>query len=71
MLADVGMGKTYSKSVQVNDLGFAWTSPSCCMDRLAPSLHGLALLLSLEETFLHTLCIDGVFYSRVGEICAA
>ena len=64
MLADVGMGKTYSKSAHVNDLGFAWTS-------WPPSLHGPALLLSLEETFLHTLCIDGDFYSRVGEICAA
>ena len=71
MLADVGMVKTYSKSEHVNDLGFAWTSPPCCMDRLAPSLHGPVLLLFLEETFLHTLCIDGVFYSRVGEICAA
>ena len=36
MLADVGMGKTYSKSAHVNDLGFAWTSPPCCMNRLAP-----------------------------------
>ena len=27
MLADVGMVKTYSKSVHVNDLGFAWTGP--------------------------------------------
>ena len=55
MLADVGMGKTYSKSAHV----MTWV------------LHGPALLLSLEETFLHTLCIDGDFYSRVGEICAA
>ena len=46
MLADVGMVKTYSKSAHVNDLGFAWTGPPpCCMDRLAPSLHGPALLL--------------------------
>ena len=36
MLADVGMVKTYSKSVHVNDLGFVWTGPPCCMDRLAP-----------------------------------
>ena len=36
MLADVGMVKTYSKSAHVNDLVFAWTGPSCCMDRLAP-----------------------------------
>ena len=36
MLADVGMVKTYSKSVHVNDLGFAWTGPPCCMDRLPP-----------------------------------
>ena len=36
MLADVGMVKTYSKSAQVNDLGFEWTGPPCCMDRLAP-----------------------------------
>ena len=35
-LADVGMVKTYSKSAHVNDLGFAWTGPPCCMDRLAP-----------------------------------
>ena len=45
MLADVGMVKTYSKSAHVNDLGFAWTDPSCCMDRLAPSWHGPTLLL--------------------------
>ena len=32
MLADVGMVKTYSKSAHVNDLGFAWTGPPCCMD---------------------------------------
>ena len=39
MLADVGMVKTYSKSVHVNDLGFACTGPSpCCMDRLATPL---------------------------------
>ena len=36
MLADVGMVKTYSKSAHVNDLGFAWTDPPFCMDRLAP-----------------------------------
>ena len=36
MLADVGMVKTYSKSAHVNDLGFAWTGPPCCMDRLPP-----------------------------------
>ena len=36
MLADLGMVKTYSKSAHVNDLGFAWTGPPCCMDRLAP-----------------------------------
>ena len=36
MLADVGMVKTYSKSAHANDLGFAWTGPPCCMDRLAP-----------------------------------
>ena len=36
MLADVGMVKTYSKSAEVNDLGFEWTGPPCCMDRLAP-----------------------------------
>ena len=64
MLADVGMVKMYSKSAHVNDLNFASTSPPPCKDQLAP-------LLFLEETFLHTLCIDGVFYSRVGEICAA
>ena len=53
MLADVRMVKTYSKSAHVNDLGFAWTSPPCCMDRLPPPppLHGPALLLFLEETF--------------------
>ena len=34
-------------------------------------LHGPALLLFLEEPFFHALCIDAVFYSRVGEICAA
>ena len=52
MLADVGMVKMYSKSVHVNDLGFAWTGPPpCCTDRLPPppppppSLHGPALLL--------------------------
>ena len=45
MLANVGMVKTYSKSAHVNDLGFAWTGPPCCMDRLAPSLYGPALLL--------------------------
>ena len=46
MLADVVMVKTHSKSAHVNDLGFAWASPPpCCMDRLAPSLHGPALLL--------------------------
>ena len=34
MLSD---GETYSKSVHVNDLSFAWTGPPpCCMDRLAP-----------------------------------
>ena len=33
MLADVGMVKTYSKSAHVNDLGFAWTGPPCCMDQ--------------------------------------
>ena len=33
MLADVGMVKTYLKSAHVNDLGFAWTGPPCCMDR--------------------------------------
>ena len=32
MLADVGMVKTYSKSAHVNDLGFAWTGPPCCME---------------------------------------
>ena len=38
MLPDVGMVQMYSKSANVNDLGFAWTGwPS--------SLHGLALLL--------------------------
>ena len=37
MLADVGMVKTYSKSAHVNDLGFAWTGPPCCMDRLVLS----------------------------------
>ena len=36
MLADVGMVKTYLKSAHVNDLGFAWTGPPCCMDRLPP-----------------------------------
>ena len=37
MLADVGMVKMYSKSVHVNDLGFAWTGPPpCCTDRLPP-----------------------------------
>ena len=36
MLANVGMVKTYSKSAHVNDLGFTWTGPPCCMDRLAP-----------------------------------
>ena len=36
MLADVGMVKTYSKSAHVNDLGFAWTGPPCCLDRLPP-----------------------------------
>ena len=37
MLADVGMVKTYSKSVHVNDLGFVGTSPPpCCMDQLPP-----------------------------------
>ena len=36
MSADVGMVKMYSKSAHVNDLGFAWTSPPCCMDQLAP-----------------------------------
>ena len=40
MLADVGMVKMYSKSVHVNDLGFAWTGWS-------PSLHGPALLLPM------------------------
>ena len=61
MLADVGMVKTYLKSAHINDLGFASTSPPFGMDQLAPSLHGPALLLFLEETFLHTLCIDSVF----------
>ena len=36
MLADVGMVKMYSKSAHVNDLGFAWTGPPCCMDWLPP-----------------------------------
>ena len=69
ILADVGMVKTYSKSAHVNDLGFAWTGPPPCFCgfppggfilqvHTAPSLH---LPLSLEETFLHTLCIDGIF----------
>ena len=35
MLADVGTVITYSNSAHVNDLGFAWTGPPCCMDRLA------------------------------------
>ena len=38
MLPDVGMAQMYSKSVNVNDLGFAWTG-------WFPSLHGPALLL--------------------------
>ena len=38
MLPDVGMVKMYSKSVHVNDLGFAWTGWS-------HSLHGPALLV--------------------------
>ena len=33
MLADVGTVITYSNSAHVNDLGFAWTGPPCCMDR--------------------------------------
>ena len=37
MLPDVGMMQMYSKSANVNDLGFAWTG-------WAPSLHGPALL---------------------------
>ena len=37
MLSDVGMVQMYSNSVNVNDLGFAWTGwPPLCMDR--PSL---------------------------------
>ena len=32
-----------------------------------PSLHGPALLLFLEETFLHTLCIDDVMSSSQGK----
>ena len=36
MLADVGMVKTYSKSAHVNDLGFVWSGPPCCMDQLPP-----------------------------------
>ena len=63
MLADVGMVNTYLKSVHVNDLGFASTSPPCSMDRPSSCF--------LEETCIHAHCIDGVFYSRVGEICAA
>ena len=38
MLPDIGMVQMYSKSANVNDLGFAWTDWS-------PSLHGPALLL--------------------------
>ena len=38
MLPDVGMVQMYSKSVNVNDLGFAWIG-------WPPSLHGPALLL--------------------------
>ena len=38
MLPDVGMVQMYSKSANVNDLGFAWTG-------WPPSLHGRALLL--------------------------
>ena len=38
VLPDVGMVQMYSKSANVNDLGFEWTS-------CPPSLHGLALLL--------------------------
>ena len=30
---NVGMVKMYSKSVHVNDLGFASTNPPSCMDR--------------------------------------
>ena len=71
MLADVGMVKTYLMSAHANDLGFASTSPPGCMDRLAPLFAWTHPPPVLEETFLHTLCIDGVFYSRVGEVCAA
>ena len=38
MLPDVGMVQMYSKSANVNDLGFAWTGYSSF-------LHGLALLV--------------------------
>ena len=48
MLPDVGMVQMYSKSVNVNDLGFAWTCwPS--------SLHGLALLL-VPTIFCQVVC---------------
>ena len=67
MLADAGMVKMYSKSVNVNDLDFAWTGPLCCMDQLAPSLHGLALLLVPTvfppgAWFCHTLLVHTAPY---------
>ena len=45
MLPDVGMVQMYSKSVNVNDLGFAWTG-------WPPSLHRLALHLVPTFFFL-------------------
>ena len=55
MLADVGMVKTYSKSAHVNDLGFAWTGPPCCMDRLVPLFAWTGPLIFRGNIFTHPL----------------
>ena len=49
MLPDVGMVQMYSKSVNVNDLGFAWTG-------WPPSLHRLALHLVPTFFFCQVVC---------------
>ena len=45
----------------LNDRGFAWTSPPCCMDWLAPLFAWTGPPPVFGGNILHTLCIDGVF----------
>ena len=73
MLPDVGMVQMYSKSVNVNGLGFAWIGwPPLCMDQPPPCSYGFSARWFCHTLQVHTapslhllLFLEKTFYNKI------